>query len=74
MESSGEHQSSAQSIPARLQAATDELLALAGAVRIAHFTEIDYDDTMAFVAEGVRGDIMAITRLVRSALLPELSK
>ena len=28
MESSGEHQSGAQSIPARLQAATDELLAL----------------------------------------------
>lgn len=32
---------------------------------IARFTEIDYDQTMAFVAEGVRGDIQAITRLVR---------
>jgi len=32
---------------------------------IARFTEIDYDATMAFVAEGVKGDILAITRLVR---------
>ena len=32
---------------------------------IARFTEIDYERTMAFVAEGVRGDLMAITRLVR---------
>lgn len=32
---------------------------------IAHFTAIDYDETMAFVAESVRGDILAVTRLVR---------
>ncbi len=32
---------------------------------IAKFTEIDYEETMAFVAEGVKGDIMAVTRLVR---------
>lgn len=32
---------------------------------IARFTEIDYEQTMAFVAEGVKGDILAITRLVR---------
>lgn len=32
---------------------------------IAKFTEIDYEQTMAFVAEGVKGDIMAATRLVR---------
>lgn len=32
---------------------------------IARFTEIDYEQTMAFVAEGVKGDIMAATRLVR---------
>lgn len=34
---------------------------------IARFTEIDYDETMAFVAEGVKGDIMAVTRLVRDS-------
>lgn len=32
---------------------------------IAKFTEIDYDVTMAFVAESVKGDILAATRLVR---------
>ena len=32
---------------------------------IARFTEIDYEQTMAFVAEGVKGDILAITRLVQ---------
>ena len=32
---------------------------------IARFTEIDYEQTMAFVAEGLRGDILAVTRLVR---------
>ena len=32
---------------------------------IARFTEIDYEQTMAFVAEGVKGDIMAVTRLVQ---------
>ena len=32
---------------------------------IARFTEIDYEQTMAFVAENMKGDIMAITRLVR---------
>jgi acetyltransferase len=32
---------------------------------IRRFTEIDYDETMAFVAEGMKGDIMAVTRLVR---------
>jgi acetyltransferase len=32
---------------------------------IARFTEIDYEQTMAFVAEGMKGDIMAVTRLVR---------
>src|SRR5512138_3176564 len=32
---------------------------------IAKFTEIDYEQTMAFVAEGMKGDIMAVTRLVR---------
>ncbi len=32
---------------------------------IAKFTEIDYEQTMAFVAEGMKGDIMAATRLVR---------
>lgn len=35
---------------------------------IAHFTVIDYERTMAFVAEGVTGDLMAITRLVRDGL------
>jgi acetyltransferase len=35
---------------------------------IARFTDIDYERTMAFVAEGVRGDILAITRLVRDGL------
>jgi acetyltransferase len=32
---------------------------------IAQFTHIDYERTMAFVAEGVKGDIMAVTRLVK---------
>jgi len=35
---------------------------------IARFTQIDYEQTMAFVAEGVKGDIMAVTRLVRDRL------
>lgn len=35
---------------------------------IARFTQIDYEQTMAFVAEGVRGDLMAVTRLVRDRL------
>jgi acetyltransferase len=34
-------------------------------VLISRFTVIDYEETMAFVAEGVKGDIMAVTRLVR---------
>ncbi|GAA0556734.1 GNAT family N-acetyltransferase [Rhizomicrobium electricum] len=34
---------------------------------IAKFTEVDYDRTMAFVAEGVKGDLMAITRLVHDS-------
>ncbi len=34
---------------------------------IARFTEIDYEQTMAFVAEGMKGDILACTRLVRDA-------
>ncbi len=32
---------------------------------IAKFTDIDYEETMAFVAGGMKGDLMAITRLVR---------
>ena len=32
---------------------------------IAQFTQIDYEQTMAFVAESLKGDIMAVTRLVR---------
>ena len=32
---------------------------------IARFTHIDYEQTMAFVAEGIKGDLLAITRLVR---------
>jgi acetyltransferase len=32
---------------------------------ISRFTEIDYEQTMAFVAEGVKGDILAVTRLVQ---------
>jgi len=32
---------------------------------IARFTEIDYDQTMAFVAERVTGEICAVTRLVQ---------
>jgi acetyltransferase len=35
---------------------------------IGHFTVIDYERTMAFVAEGMTGDLMAITRLVRDGL------
>jgi acetyltransferase len=35
---------------------------------IAKFTQIDYEQTMAFVAEGVRGDLLAITRLVQDGL------
>jgi acetyltransferase len=34
---------------------------------IARFTAIDYDETMAFVAENVRGDILAVTRLVQDS-------
>lgn len=34
---------------------------------IARFTEIDYEQTMAFVAESMKGDIVAVTRLVRDA-------
>jgi acetyltransferase len=34
---------------------------------IARFTEIDYEQTMAFVAEGMKGDILAVTRLARDA-------
>lgn len=34
---------------------------------IARFTEIDYERTMAFVAEGVKGDILAVTRLVQDS-------
>lgn len=34
---------------------------------IARFTEIDYDETMAFVAESVRGEILAVTRLVQDS-------
>lgn len=30
-----------------------------------HLTEIDYERHMAFVAEGLKGDLMAITRLVQ---------
>jgi GNAT superfamily N-acetyltransferase len=32
---------------------------------VARFIDIDYERTMAFVAEGVKGDILAVTRLVR---------
>lgn len=32
---------------------------------IRHLTEIDYERHMAFVAEGLKGDLMAITRLVQ---------
>jgi len=32
---------------------------------LAHLTQIDYERHMAFVAEGLKGDIMAVTRLVR---------
>lgn len=34
---------------------------------IARFTEIDYEQTMAFVAESMKGDILAVTRLVRDS-------
>lgn len=36
---------------------------------IARFTEIDYEQTMAFVAENVRGDLLAAARLVRDHCL-----
>ena len=32
---------------------------------IAQFTQIDYEQTMAFVAESLKGEIMAVTRLVQ---------
>jgi acetyltransferase len=32
---------------------------------LAQLTEIDYEQNMAFVVEGLKGDIMAVTRLVR---------
>ncbi len=32
---------------------------------IARLTQIDYEQHMAFVAEGLKGDLMAVTRLVR---------
>ena len=35
---------------------------------IAQFTQIDYEQTMAFVAEGLKGDVMAVTRLVRDGV------
>jgi acetyltransferase len=34
---------------------------------IARFTAIDYDQTMAFVAESVKGDLLAVTRLVQDS-------
>jgi len=34
---------------------------------VAQLTQIDYEHHMAFVAEGLRGDILAITRLVRDS-------
>jgi acetyltransferase len=45
---------------------------MTGIMQVSHalvskFTTVDYERTMAFVAEGVKGDLMAITRLVQDS-------